>query len=139
MGPLARPALAHGVIDDRSGVADQVLAAPVVLQIIIAAEPSDMDKIAGRTHRRGAAHPGQHDIGTPRRDLAAEGGPGRDVEQAAEAQFGERHPGVLQSARAVGIGPDQDPLRLAGALQGIRETHEKDLGPAVARSRHRLQ
>ena len=98
-----------------------------------------MHEIAARAKPGRPAHPGQHDIRPPLRDLAAKREPGAEVERAAEPQLGQRHPGVAQTLRACAIAADQHPLRLAGALQRRRQPHEKRFGPAVARPGDRLQ
>ncbi len=46
-----------------------------------------MHEVAARAQPRGAAHPGQHDIGPPGSDLARECEPGRQIEGAAEGEF----------------------------------------------------
>src|SRR4029077_4817497 len=59
--PVARPAFGNGIIDYGAGVADQMIAAPVIFQIIISPESGNMHEIAARAKPRRSAHPGQND------------------------------------------------------------------------------
>src|SRR5439155_21811939 len=118
---------------------DQMIAAAIIFQIVITAEAGDMHKVAARAQPRGAAHPGENDIGAPGGDLAPEGEAGTQVEEAPESEFADPDTGSAQGLRAVGISPDQHPLRLAGALQRRREPGEKTLRTAVRRTGDRLQ
>src|SRR4051812_38497907 len=72
MDPLAGPAMRHGVIDNGPRVADQMIAAPVMLQIVVSAEPRHVREAAARTESRRPAHPGHYDIGPERGDFTAE-------------------------------------------------------------------
>ncbi len=98
-----------------------------------------MHEIAARAKPRRPAHPGQHDVGAPSRDLAAKRKAGRQIERAAKAQLGDRDPGLAQASRPGGVAADQDLLRFAGALQRRRQAHEKGFGAAVTGPSDRLQ
>ena len=76
-----------------------------------------MHKVAARAQPRGAAHPGQNDIGAQGGNLAPEGRAGRQVEDAAEGEFADLDPGGAQALRPAGIAADQHALRLPSALQ----------------------
>ena len=98
-----------------------------------------MHEIAARASLRRSAHPGQHDIRAPCRDLAPEAKPGGDVERPAKTQLADSDASGAQLPRAVGIAPDQHSLGFADTLQRGCETHKKGLRPSVTRPRHCLQ
>src|SRR3954453_7919303 len=62
MDPLAGPAMRHGVIDNGPRVADKMIAASVMLQIVISPEAPHVREAAARTEARRPAHPSHHDI-----------------------------------------------------------------------------
>ena len=129
----------RGVIDDGAGVGDQMVAAPIVFQIVIPPEPGNMHEIAARASLRRPAHPGQNDIRAPSRDLPPEPEPGGEVERSAKPQLADMDTRRPQARGAVGIAPDQHPLRFAGPLQRRGEPHKKGFGPSVMRPRHCLK
>ena len=97
--PFARPAFGNRIIDNGAGVSYQMVAAAIIFQIVITAEAGDMYKVAARAQPRGAAHPGQNDVGAPSGDLAPEGAAGREVEDAAEGEFADPDPGGAKRLR----------------------------------------
>ena len=65
MDPVGRPALLDEVCHNIACIPDQMIAAPIVLQIIIAAEPGNAHEPAARHDDRRPVHPGQHDLRLP--------------------------------------------------------------------------
>ena len=98
-----------------------------------------MHEITPRASLRGAAHPGQHDIGIPRRDDAPEAESSADIERPAKPQLRHCHASLPQTPQSVGIAPDQNSLVFAHPLQCADQPHKEGFGPAMLRSGHRLQ
>ncbi len=90
MDPPRRPAGILQVAADILGIAHQVIAAPVVFQIVITAQPADMGEFTARAKTGGAVHPGQHDIGLKGLDLPAQAPPRAQVQASAEGQLNRR-------------------------------------------------
>ena len=118
--PLTRPTFGNCVVDNGPCVPDQMIAAPIVFQIVIPPEPSDMHKVAARAQPSGAAHPSQHDVGTPSGDLARECEPGRQIEDAAEGEY-------RQQVRAV-VADVPDSLQAERAGGEVRQKNKADEG-----------
>ncbi len=98
-----------------------------------------MHEITPRASPRRPVHPGQHDIGAPRRDLAPKAESRGEVERPPKAQLADDDAGGAQTPRALGIAPDQHALGFANSLQCAGQPHKKGFRAAVTRPRHRLQ
>src|SRR5215471_15191209 len=83
-----RPSVADGIIDDRAGVRDELIAMSIIFQIVISAEPTNVHEVAARAKSCRTAHPGEHDIRAPDSDLTAELEPGRLFEHSPEGELG---------------------------------------------------
>jgi len=66
-------------------VADEMVAASVVLEVVVSPEPGHVREAAARTKPCCPAHPGHHDVGPERCDFPAERAPAGQIENAAEA------------------------------------------------------
>ena len=110
--PLRRPALAHQIGDDIARVADEMIAAPVIFQIVITPEARNMDEIAARAKLRRAVHPGQHDARPERRDGAAKAPRVAMSRAPPNGSSTGSIPPRRNARRAVGVAADHDALRL---------------------------
>jgi hypothetical protein len=143
MDPLGRPAGVADVGDDILGVADQVTATPIVLEVVIAAEAADVDeRILGRwigQYAGGAVHPGQRDVGLEVADRAPQYPRRAEIEPPAERNLKSLDPALGKFGRAGGVGADDDALFKPSAPEREHEADEERFGPAVLGSRHRLK
>ena len=119
-----------------SRVADQVVAAAVVAQVVIAAEPADADPVAARRQAGGAVHPGDDDPRAEGAQHAAQARPGDEVERAAERELHRVEPGGGEPGGAGGIAANHRQHGFAGAVQGGGEALEEQLGPAGGGAGH---
>src|SRR6185312_8165817 len=137
--PVTRPAMLDRVIDDRAGIADQMVAMAEIFEVVIPAEPGQVNVFAARTEARRPAHPGEDDIGAERGDLPAESQAGGKIEPAAKPGLDDLDPRAPQFLRARRVAPYQHALVIAVALEGPGKSDEKRLGPAMRRPRDSLQ
>ena len=138
--PVGRPALADQIVGDVAGVADQVVRAPIVFQVVVAAEPADpRPRTRARDDPAGAVHPLHQHLGVQPARQPADARAGGEVERRLEAQHEGRHPHGLQRRFAVGVGVDGGGLGRAVPLQRVEQVEEEGLRPAVARRAEQVQ
>ena len=135
---VVRPAVLAKIGDDIAGVADEMIAMPIVFEIVIAAEPGRQGIVALRRQACGAVHPGENDPGVEPSEFPPNPDTSHDVERAAEAEFAQPDAGIPQACRPRRIAADEEMLILAGVLQSDREAGEEDFGTAMARPGHDL-
>ena len=138
MEPLRRPALAPQVSGDTRRVGDQVVAVPVILEIVVTAHARQMERRAGRKQAGRPAHPGHGQIGPERGNLAPQGPPGRKIEAPPEVQLQHRHACRLDAPGARLVMADHGALGQAGARQGRHQAFEEGLGAADSRAGHHV-
>ena len=130
MCPVSGPALADDMVDNILRVADQVLAAFVIFQIVIAAKAANLNIFAPRTELAGPIHPGQHDIRLEVAGFPAECQPGPDIHGASELDRTNVAAGNPQPFKTVADRPHEDALLNIGSGNGTRQPHEELFRPA---------
>ncbi len=137
-GILLRPAAADDVVADIRGIADQVVAVAVVFQIVVTAHARRHHVPAGPAESRGAAHPGELDVGRELLGGPAKRAPCGKIEHAAERKLDRCDSVGAEQRRPLAVLPDDGALRDPGARQGRDEPVEKGFRAAVRGARHHL-
>jgi len=120
------------------GIADEVVAAAVVLQIVIASEPGNMHEIAGRTKLCRTFIQVRTRVGRIRRSRAGRQ-PSSSDRTAAKPGLGDDDPGFTQLTGALAMGRISTRCAFPSSLQRGAEAHEEDFGAALRCACHRLQ
>ena len=139
MRPVLGPALIDQVVADVLGIADQVVAGPVVFQVVIAAQAADMDEPALRARRRRPVHPTHHDVGLETPDRATQPQRRRQIERSAETSLDDLDIALAQGLDPFGIGADHRQLIDPGTLQRRNEPREERLCAPMPSPGHRLK
>ncbi len=144
MRTIFRPAFADQVAHDIRCIADQVVAAGIVFEIIITALPADQQRrrrcsAHGLGRQIGCpVHPGQHDIRPEAVYFRCECGHRPAVEETAERQFDNIDAGSGEAGTARLVRPGHHLLGNALFVKGNGETDKELLGPADCAARHGL-
>ena len=142
MRPLCRPALPRHMIDQTRRVADQMIEAAIIFDVVITTDPARPDIVARRGFRGGPVHPGQHDIRCEGADILFQPPRRQKIKRPAKTVLGE-----IDARRAHNIRPALIPADCHALCHGraaLRLCHggcqpfEKHFGAAVARACHGL-
>ena len=143
MCPLLWPAIALQVIDDTGCVANQVITAAIVFEIVVAAEPTDMYYLSAtpRSYTRPArtVHPRQNDLRRESLNFGCETPLRGTIERSAKGEFYGIEPDVAKRCGARVMPSDDDALVDASVAQRTGEADEKRLGAADLTACHGLQ
>ena len=138
MCPVSRPALADDMIDNILRVADQMLAAFVILQIVITTKPPDLNIFAFRTELAGPVHPGQYDIRLEVAGFPAKCQTRPDIHRATEFDRANVTACNPQSLQTVTDRAYEDALFYIGTGDSTGHSHEKLFRPAELSTGHGL-
>ncbi len=139
MGALAQPAAAQKIFDQIRRVADQMIAMPVMPQIVVAAEPRDVHEFAARHILSGAGHVAHHDLRLEGGDRAFDDSLGREIEPTGEGRCDDRYARGVERRQALRLRTDDRQLNDAGQLKSCTEPREIKLRAALFGARHHLQ
>ena len=132
MCPFLWPAIASQVIYDIRRIANQVITATIVFEIVVATEPTDLYYLSAtpRAYTRPACtvHPRQNDLGRECLDFSCETPLRGAIERSAKGEFYWIEPNVAKRSGARVMPADDDMLIDAGVAQRTGEADEKRLG-----------
>ena len=137
--PVRRHALGDQIVGDVARVRHQPVAVAVVFEIVEPAKPRDMRTPAGRRHRRRPVHPAEDDIRPLAPDRVGNLAPVQRRQKRRESASLNREAGRGKARHPVGIGPDHQPLRDPGPVEGAGKPLEEQLGAAMAGAGHGLE
>ena len=127
VGPLLGPAQFGQILHDFLCVADQVVAFPIVLDVVIAAQAGHVDEVPLGALDGRPVHPGDDDIGLETPDLALQGRCRPEIEKAPEGKLGSFHSAGFQGLRPPRVVADHHALFESRPAQGLNQADEEGL------------